>query len=97
MFVVSVVFTCHDGAGEAFKPLVEQQAKLSRQHEDGCRQFDVARHEKFPDTFFLYEIYDDEAAFDLHLKTNHFNDFNKNIKALVKDKQVKVYTELMQG
>ena len=97
MFVVTVIFECHEGSGEAFKPLVEKQAQLSMSEEDGCRQFDVAFHEKFPDIFFLYEIYDDKPAFDEHLKTNHYNDFDSNIKALVKDKTVRVYDQLLQG
>ncbi len=97
MFVVTVIFTCHDGAGAAFKPLVARQAHLSMTEEEKCRQFDVAQHDQFPDTFFLYELYDDKDAFDAHLKTNHYNDFDDKIKPLVKDKIVRVYNQLMQG
>ena len=97
MFVVTVIFECHDGQGAAFLPLVKRQAELSMGEEEGCRQFDIARHEKFPDTFFLYEVYDSKDAFDDHLKTHYFSDFDNNIKVLVKDKTVRVYTELMQA
>lgn len=97
MFVVTVIFECHEGKGSEFRPLVEKQAMLSMREEEGCRQFDVSFHEKFPDIFFLYEIYDDQDAFQKHLETYHYNDFGSKIKALIKDKTVRVYTQLIQG
>ena len=46
------------------------------------------------DRIVLYEIYDDRAAFDAHLKTAHFASFNEASAALVADKKV---TELRSG
>ena len=34
--------------------------------EPGCRRFDVVEPQGEPDRVLLYEIYDDEAAFDAH-------------------------------
>jgi quinol monooxygenase YgiN len=36
--------------------------------EPGCSRFDVLVDPKVPTKFTLYEIYDDEAAFDAHRK-----------------------------
>ena len=44
-----------------------RDAAASVRDEAGCRQFDVAQDASKPEQFFLYEIYDDEAAF-LHNK-----------------------------
>ena len=40
------------------------------------------------DRIVLYEIYDDRAAFEAHLKTTHFARFNEASAALVADKKV---------
>jgi quinol monooxygenase YgiN len=37
----------------------------------GCRQFDVCRDPLDPALFFLYELYDDEAAIQAHLDSPH--------------------------
>ena len=40
------------------------------------------------DRIVLYEIYDDRAAFEAHLKTPHFHEFNAGSTPLVADKSV---------
>ena len=37
---------------------------------------------------FLYEIYDDRAAFDAHLASPHFRAFDAEVGPWVQDKQV---------
>ena len=39
----------------------------------------------------LYEIYTDRAAFDFHLKSKHFTEFNLASQRYVKDKKVVEY------
>jgi len=57
---------------EAFDAAIRANAKASVEHEPGCRQFDVCRDPGDPAVFFLYELYDDEAAIQAHLKSAHF-------------------------
>ncbi len=40
--------------------------------EPGCREFTVLRETGQPRTFVLYEVYDDEAAFQAHRESEHF-------------------------
>jgi (4S)-4-hydroxy-5-phosphonooxypentane-2,3-dione isomerase len=40
--------------------------------EPGCRRFDVIQDAQDASRFLLYEVYDDEAAFQHHLTTAHF-------------------------
>jgi len=55
-----------------FAAAIEDNARASRETEPGCRQFDVCRDPADASLFFLYEVYDDEAAIQAHLKSAHF-------------------------
>jgi (4S)-4-hydroxy-5-phosphonooxypentane-2,3-dione isomerase len=41
---------------------------------------------------FLYELYDDKAAFDAHLKTPHFLSFDARVRDWVERKAVGTWT-----
>ena len=96
-YVVTVTFTLHDGAAEAFMPLMKAQAENSVRLEEGCHYFDVVHQDDDPNTVFLYEVYSDRAAFDLHLNSNHFNNFDGKVKNLVKDKKVLCFDQRHSG
>jgi (4S)-4-hydroxy-5-phosphonooxypentane-2,3-dione isomerase len=55
-----------------FAAAIEDNARASRETEPGCRQFDVCRDPADPALFFLYELYDDDAAIQAHLRSPHF-------------------------
>jgi (4S)-4-hydroxy-5-phosphonooxypentane-2,3-dione isomerase len=57
---------------EAFAVAIALNAKTSREAEPGCKQFDVCRDAANTQLFFLYELYDDEAAVQAHLNAAHF-------------------------
>src|SRR3546814_15016336 len=46
--------------------------------EAGCRRFDVCRDPQDSALFFLYEIYDDQAAIDAHMQSPHYLTFNSS-------------------
>jgi quinol monooxygenase YgiN len=73
-YVVAVEFDIAPGKMRAFLPLMLENAASSRR-ESGCRRFDVCRPHDHPGSVFLYEIYDDEAAFQAHLQSSHFKTF----------------------
>ena len=87
-YVVAVEFTLHPGVGEAFMPLMLENAEKSRTLEPGCDRFDVCVPAGATDRVFLYEIYHDEAAFQAHLKTEHFVKFDAATKAYIKDRKI---------
>ena len=92
MFVVTVLFRVKAGHEEVFEAAILENAKLSVQDEPGCQQFDVC---KGPDgQIFLYEIYDDEAAFKAHTQTPHFVDFDAKSAPWTADKLVGIYNRV---
>jgi autoinducer 2-degrading protein len=92
-FVVTVVFIAKPEHRDAFRAAMLENAHASRTLEPGCSQFDVCEK---PDgsEIFLYEIYDDEAAFKAHLATDHFKKFNAQTTPWVSDKRVVTYSRL---
>ena len=89
--VVIVDFRLKPGADREFRHLVEANADASVRNEPGCRRFDVVVSKDDARRILLYEIYDDRAAFDAHLKTPHFDVFNRESAALVISKTVAQY------
>ena len=75
MYVVTVEFGIEPASWREFIPLMIENAHLSRTIEPGCRQFDICVDKARPSTVFLYELYDDRAAFDAHLASPHFKAF----------------------
>lgn len=62
---------------DAFATAITDNARASRETEAGCRQFDVCRDPTNPGLFFLYELYDDDAAVQAHLQSPHFLRMNE--------------------
>jgi autoinducer 2-degrading protein len=90
-FLITVDFWLRPGALEPFLALIRDNAKRSLDDEPGCDRFDVLIEKGEPDHVLLYEIYKDRAAFDLHLKTRHFAEFNAASQAYVLDKKIVEY------
>ena len=62
MYVVTVQFTLDSRHTGSFIPLMLENARVSRETERGCRQFDVCRDPAQSESVFLYEVYDSRAA-----------------------------------
>lgn len=89
--VLTVDFTVHAAHADAFAAAIARNARLSVERESGCRQFDVCRDPADPATFFLYELYDDEAAVATHLQAPHYREFDALTRDWVLRKQVRRY------
>ncbi len=88
MYVVTVEFTIKPEFIERFRERVLQQARDSRAGEQDCQVFDVCIDTQREEIVFLYEVYSDRSAFDAHLNSVHFVDFDRAVGDWVSDKQV---------
>lgn len=75
----------------AFDAAITENARASRETEPGCRQFDVCRDPQDPQLFFLYELYDDDAAIAAHLQSAHFKAMDSSAAPWVESKSVRKY------
>jgi len=94
MFVVVVEFTVRAEYIEFFLKRVMQQAQDSLQFEVDCHVFDVCVCSEEKSRVLLYEVYTDKEAFDAHLASAHFQDFNDAVQEWVSDKQVSTFEKL---
>lgn len=90
-FVITVEFRLLPGCLGDFLKLVRENSRRSLAEELGCRRFDVLSADHGV-RVLLYEIYDDECAFDVHCQTPHFLDFDKASRNLYEAKIVQRYT-----
>ena len=86
--VIVVDIETRPGAAEAFARLIAVNAAASRT-EPGCRQFDVCLDPAAPSRVFLYEIYDDDAAFEAHMQAPHYLEFAAAAKPLLESLTVR--------
>ena len=91
MYVVTVTFRIAPEASDEFLVAMRENAQTSLETEPGCHRFDVAIGEDGPETVFLYELYTDRAAFDVHLGSAHFKAFDAKVAPWVIDKAVATY------
>jgi quinol monooxygenase YgiN len=69
-------------------------ARRSREDEPGCRQFDVSVDEARPAVVYLYELYDDRAAFDAHLVSPHFVAFAGATTNMITDRVIRTWRRI---
>jgi quinol monooxygenase YgiN len=91
--VVTVVFAAKPEHRGEFREAMLANAQASRAREPGCRRFDVCESADGAQ-IFLYEIYDDEAAFKAHLATDHYLRFSERTTPWVAEKRVVTYNLL---
>ena len=94
MFVITVEFVVQHDRVAAFREAMVENARTSRTREPGCRQFDVCTDPSDPGVVFLYEVYDDKAAFDAHVASTHFLAFDSRVRDWVARKTVRSYARV---
>lgn len=92
-FVIVAEFEVRPEALEQFLELAKTDAGQSVAKEPGCHQFDVTV-DRSTSRVLLYEVYDDQAAFDAHLGTPHLAAFRAGIESLVVSRNVRRLTRV---
>jgi len=93
MLIIAVTFKIEAGQLAAFREAIRHNAATSLAVEADCLTFDVSESRE-GGTFFLYERYTDDAAFDLHLKSPHFLAFDQMVGPWIESKKVERFYEL---
>ena len=86
---ILVEFTVKPGAVARFRELITANAARSLAEEPACRRFDVLSPGDEPGRVVLYEVYDDDRAFDLHLDTPHYRSFAAAAEPLIATRSIR--------
>ena len=89
-YVVLVDFRLKPGARAVFRNLIDDNARQSARLEPGCLRFDVVEPHGDEDMVLLYEIYRDRAAFEAHLRSEHYARFDASSADLVVSKTIRI-------
>jgi len=90
--VLVVEFRIKPSYISAFESAMAENARQSLTLEPGCLQFDVCRDPAEEGVFFLYEVYEDDAAIQAHLTSVHFLEMNAATQDWVESKSVRRLT-----
>ena len=83
MCVICVDFEIMPRHLDNFLGAMRKNAAQSHEREAGCQQFDVCQGQQNPNNIFLYEIYDNEAAFEAHKASPHYHQFSHTVDCMV--------------
>jgi quinol monooxygenase YgiN len=75
-YIVAATYRAKEGEEEEIRQILEAMAPLSR-GEPGCLFYQAHRSPEDSRVFFLYEQYRDEAGYQAHMATDHFNKYIK--------------------
>ncbi len=82
MHVVVVTIDIKPGSKDEFVAATLENARNSVAHEPGCYQFDVVQDEQKPSRIYLYEVYRDKSAFEVHMNMSHYLAWRDIVKDL---------------
>ena len=94
MLAVCVDFEIDPESLDAFLPIMQKNASDSLANEVGCHQFDITQDPQSPTKIFLYELYADAVAFELHKQANHYFEFDDAISGMVDKKSVRLLEKI---
>ena len=90
MFVLQVNLRIKPENVDAFMKKALENARDARK-EPGCKQFDVLVDPKDATRVMLYEIYNDEQAFEAHQQTPHFRKYVAEAVPLLASRERQVW------
>jgi len=93
MFVLTVQLRIKPENVDAFMSKLAENAKNARK-EPGCKQFDVLVDPNDKTKAMLYEVYNDDKAFEAHQATPHFKKYVAEAVPLLASRERSVWKRL---
>ena len=90
MFVLVVNIRIKPENVDRFMKSLDENARAARK-EPGCKQFEVLVDPKDKTKVMLYEVYNDEAAFETHQQTAHFKKYLADAVPLLASRERQVF------
>ena len=90
-FVLVVNIRIKPESVDSFMGKLVENAKNARK-EPGCRQFEVLVDPKDAAKIMLFEVYDDERAFEAHQATPHFKKYLAEAVPLLASRERQIFT-----
>ncbi len=80
MFALFVTINIKPGHKDAFMEATMGDAEGSNKNEPGCLRFDVLQDNSNPNRVYLYEVYQDRAAWEVaHRESPHYKKWRETV------------------
>jgi quinol monooxygenase YgiN len=76
------------GQFEVYLAAIKEVGAATMKTEPGCSEFDITVSQKDPNHLFIFEVYDNAATFDAHLKSDHYKKYAATAKDIVAKREV---------
>lgn len=93
-FVLLVNIRIKPESVDRFMKELGANARAAR-HEPGCRQFEALVDPKDRTKVVLFEVYDDERAFEAHQATAHFKKYLADAVPLLASRERQILTQAL--
>jgi autoinducer 2-degrading protein len=88
LYINAVDIDVVPGQLENYLAAIREVGAASIKTEPGCSEFDIAVSQKDPNHLLIFEVYDNAAAFEAHLKTGHYKKYAATAKDIVAKREV---------
>lgn len=72
MYCIIVKNVVEAGTKDSYLAIMTENARASVANEIGCHAFDIIDSIEEENTFYLYEIYENKQALEIHKKSPHY-------------------------
>jgi autoinducer 2-degrading protein len=88
LYINAVNIDVVPGQIENYLAAIKEVGATAIKTEPGCSEFDITVSQKDPNRLFIFEVYDNTAAFDAHLKSDHYKKYAAAVKDIVAKREV---------
>ena len=88
LYINAVDIDVVPGQIENYLAAIKEVGAATIKSEPGCSEFDITVSQKDPNHLFIFEVYDNAAVFDAHLKSDHYRKYAATAKDAVAKREV---------
>jgi (4S)-4-hydroxy-5-phosphonooxypentane-2,3-dione isomerase len=88
LYINAVNIDVVPGQVENYLAAIKEVGAAAIKTEPGCSEFNITVSQKDPNHLFIFEVYDNAAAFDAHLKSDHYKKYAAAAKDIVAKREV---------
>jgi (4S)-4-hydroxy-5-phosphonooxypentane-2,3-dione isomerase len=89
LYINAVEIDVLPGQIEKYVAAIKEVGEATIKTEPGCSEFDITISQKDPNHLLIFEVYDNAAVFDAHLRTDHYKKYAATAKDIVAKREVR--------
>jgi autoinducer 2-degrading protein len=91
MHVVVVFLEAERGREDDMRSALISYARICLEREPGCHRYDICLDPVEPGSFLLFQVYEDQAAYNAHRELPHYSEFRQLTDPWTRSRRVLTY------